>query len=156
MLLEHVRRSEHHGPVPLGLPSAPPLSVLNGGTAELRLDASAASVPTSRSWARTAARAVGSSSDAVELAELLTSELVTNAVRYGPVGGLIVVRARRDGPWFDITVTDENRNAPVVRDATTGEIGGRGLHLVQELAVRWGFTLHLWDGKSVWFQIDAE
>ena len=89
-----------------------------------------------------------------EVAVLLTSELVTNAILYGH--GPLELRAHTEGSALRIEVRDqEPASPPVLRsDADLTEIGGRGLQLVDTLADRWGWTAEA-EGKVVWFELDA-
>ncbi|MFE1441477.1 SpoIIE family protein phosphatase [Streptomyces sp. NPDC058739] len=78
--------------------------------------------------------------------ELLVSELVTNAVRYGrPPVGLRLIR----GATLVCEVSDAGSTAPHLRRARTYDEGGRGLLLVAQLSERWG-TRHAADGKTIW------
>jgi anti-sigma regulatory factor (Ser/Thr protein kinase) len=89
-----------------------------------------------------------------EVAVLLTSELVTNAILYGH--GPLELRAHTEGSALRIEVRDqEPASPPVLRsDADLTEIGGRGLQLVDTLADRWGWSAEA-QGKVVWFELDA-
>jgi anti-sigma regulatory factor (Ser/Thr protein kinase) len=89
-----------------------------------------------------------------EVAVLLTSELVTNAILYGH--GPLELRAHTEGSALRIEVRDqEPASPPVLRsDADLTEIGGRGLQLVDTLADRWGWSAEA-EGKVVWFELDA-
>ncbi|QES52159.1 protein phosphatase [Streptomyces venezuelae] len=79
-------------------------------------------------------------------AELMLSELVTNAVRYG--GEPIQVRLIRDRTLI-CEVSDGSSTAPHLRRAATTDEGGRGLFLVAQLSQAWGtrYTSH---GKVIW------
>ncbi|ANS68898.1 regulatory protein [Streptomyces lincolnensis] len=88
-----------------------------------------------------------------EVAELLTSELVTNALVHtdhdavftavvGPRGLRVEVR--------DFVARRPRMCVPVADDGTHG----RGLMLVQSLADAWGVRAH-GVGKSVWFELDG-
>ncbi|MCX4825178.1 SpoIIE family protein phosphatase [Streptomyces sp. NBC_01142] len=79
-------------------------------------------------------------------AELLLSELVTNAVRYGT--GPIQVRLIH-GRTLICEVHDTSSTAPRLRHAATTDEGGRGLFLVAQLAQTWG-TRYTTDGKVIW------
>ncbi|MFJ9338721.1 ATP-binding protein [Streptomyces sp. NPDC101733] len=72
---------------------------------------------------------------------LVTSELVTNAMRHG--GGLTAFRAEvRDGA-FRVLVADRNPDPPVTRvGPTVGCVGGYGWRLVHTLASHVTVTLH--------------
>ncbi|MFF4209163.1 SpoIIE family protein phosphatase [Streptomyces sp. NPDC001796] len=79
-------------------------------------------------------------------AELLLSELVTNAVRYG--SGPIHVRLIHDRTLI-CEVADTSSTAPHLRHAATYDEGGRGLFLVAQLAQSWG-TRYTDEGKVIW------
>ncbi|MFD9097975.1 SpoIIE family protein phosphatase [Streptomyces collinus] len=78
--------------------------------------------------------------------ELILSELVTNAIRYGspPVG----VRLLR-GRCLICEVSDGSGTSPRLRRAATTDEGGRGLFLVAQFAQRWG-TRYTPRGKVIW------
>ncbi|MFI1167609.1 SpoIIE family protein phosphatase [Streptomyces sp. NPDC020801] len=78
--------------------------------------------------------------------ELLVSELVTNAIRYGvdPIT-LRVIRERT----LVCEVSDGSSTAPYLRYAYATDEGGRGLFLVAQFARRWG-TRHMAHGKTIW------
>ncbi|MEV8592743.1 SpoIIE family protein phosphatase [Streptomyces sp. NPDC052012] len=78
--------------------------------------------------------------------ELILSELVTNAIRYG--GPPIRVRMLRDRHLI-CEVFDGSSTSPHLRYATMTDEGGRGLFLVAQLAERWG-TRYLPAGKVIW------
>lgn len=84
-------------------------------------------------------------------AELLASELVTNAVRHA--SGPIDVRAYlRDG-YLRLEVADSAVDRQVVpRTAHADDEGGRGMELVDKLSARWGWrsTGH---SKVVWLDL---
>ncbi|MGY5030944.1 SpoIIE family protein phosphatase [Streptomyces sp. 900116325] len=79
-------------------------------------------------------------------AELLVSELVGNAVRYGrsPIG-LRLLRAE----GLICEVSDGSLTTPRIRHATETDEGGRGLQLVAALAQRWG-ARYTATGKCIW------
>ncbi|MFE4306350.1 SpoIIE family protein phosphatase [Streptomyces sp. NPDC056891] len=78
--------------------------------------------------------------------ELIVSELVTNAIRYGkpPVHLRLVLDSA-----LTCEVLDANSTAPHMRRARTFDEGGRGLLLVAQFAERWG-TRHGREGKTIW------
>ncbi|WP_225844760.1 ATP-binding protein [Streptomyces sp. HPF1205] len=89
-----------------------------------------------------------------DAAELVLSELVTNAVRHArsPRGRLIETRVRRlpDGR-VRIEVHDANTDLPVPRASSDTDEGGRGLQLVDALtAHQWGVSGRTGVGKAVW------
>ncbi|MBC9729341.1 SpoIIE family protein phosphatase/ATP-binding protein [Streptomyces sp. TRM68367] len=78
--------------------------------------------------------------------ELILSELVTNAIRYGVAP--IRVRILRDRKLI-CEVFDSSSTSPHLRYATMTDEGGRGLFLVAQVAERWG-TRYLPAGKVIW------
>jgi len=78
--------------------------------------------------------------------ELILSELITNAIRYGTEP--IHVRMLRDRSLVS-EVSDSSSTSPHLRYAATTDEGGRGLFLVAQLAERWG-TRYTARGKVIW------
>ncbi|WP_280685179.1 SpoIIE family protein phosphatase [Kitasatospora sp. MAA19] len=78
--------------------------------------------------------------------ELILSELITNAIRYGTEP--IRVRMLRDTSLV-CEVSDGSSTAPHLRYAATTDEGGRGLFLVAQMAERWG-TRYTARGKVIW------
>jgi anti-sigma regulatory factor (Ser/Thr protein kinase) len=78
--------------------------------------------------------------------ELVVSELVTNAIRYG--GTPIRLRLIRDRTLI-CEVTDGSSTAPHLRRARVFDEGGRGLLLVAQLTQRWG-ARQTASGKVIW------
>ncbi|MFI6007260.1 SpoIIE family protein phosphatase [Streptomyces sp. NPDC051243] len=89
-------------------------------------------------------------SEASFTAELVVSELVTNAIRYGihPIR----LRLIHDAATLICEVSDNSHTAPHLRRAKTFDEGGRGLLLVAQLTQRWG-SRHTGDGKTIWAEI---
>ncbi|MGK5556966.1 ATP-binding protein [Actinomadura kijaniata] len=83
---------------------------------------------------------------------VLLSELVTNAVRYGGPGG-IVVQLTLDGGWLVGEVSDHNPDGPAPRRAGPEDEGGRGLALLVRLSAASGWYPTV-GGKTVWFAQD--
>lgn len=69
-------------------------------------------------------------------AELLVSEVVTNAVVHGRP--TVTLEVQVAGPRLRVAVTDCSPCLPVVRDLDLMGTGGRGMALVAALAERWG------------------
>ncbi|MFI7363846.1 SpoIIE family protein phosphatase [Streptomyces sp. NPDC050149] len=88
--------------------------------------------------------------DAVEAAELMVSELVTNAVKHGRTHH-IGLRLVRTGALL-CEVTDDEPAPATLLDATADDESGRGLVLVSSLAREWG-TSTTARGKTVWFEL---
>ncbi|WP_185932914.1 SpoIIE family protein phosphatase/ATP-binding protein [Streptomyces sp. WAC 01325] len=78
--------------------------------------------------------------------ELILSELITNAIRYGAEP--IHVRLIRDRA-LTCEVSDGSSTSPHLRYAATTDEGGRGLFLVSQMAERWG-TRYTPQGKVIW------
>ncbi|MFJ2608483.1 SpoIIE family protein phosphatase [Streptomyces sp. NPDC091279] len=78
--------------------------------------------------------------------ELVLSELVTNAIRYG--ADPIRVRVLFDRTLI-CEVYDSSSTSPHLRYAAMTDEGGRGLFLVSQLAERWG-TRYTPEGKVIW------
>ncbi|MEJ8646035.1 SpoIIE family protein phosphatase [Streptomyces sp. MS1.HAVA.3] len=83
-------------------------------------------------------------------AELVVSELVTNAYRYGG-GTPVTLRLIRDRSLI-CEVSDSSSTAPHLRRARITDEGGRGLFLVAQFTDRWG-TRYTRDGKTVWTEL---
>ncbi|MET9896990.1 SpoIIE family protein phosphatase [Streptomyces sp. NPDC006446] len=83
-------------------------------------------------------------------AELVVSELVTNAIRYGE--SPIRLRLIHDDETLICEVSDSSHTAPHLRRAKTFDEGGRGLLLVAQLTQRWG-SRHTPDGKTIWAEL---
>lgn len=90
--------------------------------------------------------------DTIEVAQLLTSEVVTNAVLHTGEGLVLQVDVARRG--LRITVEDTSSDVPCRRDAGDEAVDGRGVALVARLSSSWGCDL-LPTGKRVWFELLA-
>ena len=90
------------------------------------------------------------SQESLEIAVLLASELVTNAVLHGrgPVG----LAVARSDEAVQLEVSDESPIWPVLRSLDSDASNGRGLLFVDRLASRWGVRPDGL-GKVVWFII---
>jgi len=80
--------------------------------------------------------------------ELIVSELVTNAVRYGGHGP-ITLRLIRGRDVLICEVSDPSNTQPRLRRALATDEGGRGLFLVAQLTERWGSRYQQY-GKTIW------
>ncbi|MFA1545266.1 ATP-binding protein [Actinomadura chokoriensis] len=135
---------------PHGLPTIhePPPMLLD----ELMLPAERESVPRARRFSRS----VTAKSGIAHLrddAEVLISELVTNAVRHA-TGSALRVRLLRAGTRLRIEVHDQGTGVPRPRQVDLMEQTGRGWFLVAVMADRHG-TEHTPSGKSVWCEVRA-
>lgn len=80
------------------------------------------------------------------MTELVVSELVTNAIRYGAEP--IRLRLIRDRTLI-CEVSDGSSTAPHLRRAHAFDEGGRGLLPVAQLTESWG-TRQTATGKTIW------
>lgn len=87
--------------------------------------------------------------DLAYVAELVVSELVTNAIRYGkPPLRLRLIHDQN----LICEVSDGNSTAPHLRRARSDDEGGRGLFLVAQLTDHWG-TRYAARGKIIWAEL---
>ncbi|WP_258053296.1 SpoIIE family protein phosphatase [Streptomyces sp. Ru72] len=113
--------------------------------AAMEVPADPAAVADTRSWALDRLAAWGLD-DHSFVTELVVSELVTNAIRYGQPP--IQLRLLNVGNLI-CEVSDASSTAPHMRRARLSDEGGRGLLLVAQLTHRWG-TRHSRQGKTIW------
>ncbi|WP_131745891.1 ATP-binding protein [Frankia sp. Cppng1_Ct_nod] len=93
-----------------------------------------------------------------EVARLLVSEVVTNAVRYTRSNDPLRVQVIAQSDRVRIAVGDGSTMRPVLRAVRDDDESGRGMHLVAALASEWGVVDTLADdspGKHVWFELAA-
>jgi anti-sigma regulatory factor (Ser/Thr protein kinase) len=109
--------------------------------------------PTSAAYARRRVRGFCAdlSPDLQAVAQLLTSELVTNALRHGE--GAIAMTMTVDSSELRVEVADDSPYPPRRTHAPLDGTGGRGVLLVERLASSWGTIPHPGDGKAVWFTL---
>ncbi|MFG3290926.1 ATP-binding protein [Streptomyces sp. NPDC048179] len=124
-----------------------------------RLSRSRRSVPRSRAALHAVLGGWGAGQDVLEAAELVLSELVTNALRVpvpsGRQVGVRILRAPADG-LLRLEVSDAGSGTPEVRMPGDEETGGRGLLLVEATAHRWGVEEREGGiGKTVWAESKA-
>jgi anti-sigma regulatory factor (Ser/Thr protein kinase) len=86
----------------------------------------------------------------VETAELLVTELATNALRYGKFPIELQVLLLDDTVTF--AVADSDPPLPRFRRSSYDDEGGRGLQLVATMASRWGARATS-AGKVVWCEL---
>jgi anti-sigma regulatory factor (Ser/Thr protein kinase) len=124
-------------------------------------------LPTSPFWARRYTRLFldscrGISADTAEIAELLVSELVTNAVRFAgdpartlryserASASLIRLSLRHFLQFLLIEVYDADSNPPIRSLADDQAENGRGLMLVEALSKEWSYFVPPGGGKVVY------
>jgi anti-sigma regulatory factor (Ser/Thr protein kinase) len=90
-----------------------------------------------------------------DVATLLTSEVVSNAIRHTAEGHTKLTVAVADGV-LEIGVTDADKeHLPERQDSLDSSAeSGRGLAIVEAMSEGWGVNL-LPEGKEIWFLLDA-
>ena len=114
------------------------------------------SVRTGRAFTRTVLLDWGVP-DLVDVAGLVVSELVTNALRHGVPAGdgcgadrSVGLRLLGQARYVMCLVSDPGNGIPVLREADPFAENGRGLTVVETCSVRWGWHLLDGGGKVVW------
>jgi len=98
---------------------------------------------------------LGVDSEWLDTLELLTSEVITNALLHAD-SHQIYVDARQDdeGGGVRVSVSDNDYRGPLLLpDEHPRVLGGRGLPIVQALADQWGIDSFLF-GKAIWFRLE--
>ncbi|WP_351232765.1 SpoIIE family protein phosphatase [Streptomyces sp. NPDC002133] len=114
-------------------------------TAHWEIPADLAAVSKAREWTTRQLTAWGLE-DLLFTTELIVSELVTNAIRYGHAPAELRL-IRHD--VLVCEVTDSSSTQPRLRRARTTDEGGRGLFIIAQLAARWGCR-HGQNRKTIW------
>ncbi|MGV9421614.1 ATP-binding protein [Streptomyces sp. NPDC003674] len=81
-------------------------------------------------------------------AQLVVSELITNALRHAPGPCALLLEVAPGRHEVRVTVSDTSQAPPVVRPVDAQRLGGRGLHLVLRICGRLRVTRHA-QGKRV-------
>jgi anti-sigma regulatory factor (Ser/Thr protein kinase) len=116
----------------------------------VELDPSAAAAAEARTALETLAGRV--EVDVLDDLRLLVSELVTNCVRHSaaPAGSPVQLAVTAAESSVFVEVTDAGHGfVPRARTEDQHKGSGWGLHLVDQIAQRWGV-----DGPRVWFELD--
>jgi anti-sigma regulatory factor (Ser/Thr protein kinase) len=87
----------------------------------------------------------------VDTVELLTSEVVTNAILHGQSGPQLAVTV--EGSVVRVAVQDRSPALPVRRLTHLDDVSGRGVVIVEELATAWGVERERNGSKRVWFEV---
>jgi anti-sigma regulatory factor (Ser/Thr protein kinase) len=135
--------------VPHGSDGTDPSGRVSGDAAVLRFPADATEVSAVRRFLRETFDAWGLT--AYENAELVVSELVSNAIQHG-AGPPLVRLVRRSGR-VRIEVDDASGRPPVVRRPGHQQPSGRGLAIIGYLALEWGHRRRPAGGKTVWAEV---
>ncbi|MFE9454734.1 SpoIIE family protein phosphatase [Streptomyces sp. NPDC006739] len=109
----------------------------------------AGEVARARSLSRDQLAAWGVDEAASFVVELVVSELVTNAIRYG--GAPVCLRLIQERGLI-VEVSDGGHTSPHLRRAAMEDEGGRGLFLVAQLTRSWG-TRYTSRGKTIWTEV---
>lgn len=117
----------------------------------LDLEDGSAAVPTGRRAARTAL--AGGPPEVVDAAELVVTELLTNALLHGAAPVRLVVAM--EGEQVRLEVSDGSHVLPVRLLTSTDGMTGRGLALVDALAETWGVEPTP-DGKTIWAELTPD
>ncbi|WP_255650180.1 ATP-binding protein [Frankia sp. ArI3] len=107
-------------------------------------------VPQARRVLREGMRMAQLPEDVRSTAELLVSELVTNAVKYGQPPLWLLIEMRPG--LIHASVSDTSTVLPQRRTAAPDAEGGRGLLVLDALAGSWG-TVMAESGKYLWFDL---
>lgn len=133
------------------------LAVMTGANvlASLTIRGRAEHVSEARSFV---AKAIGADNPAADVAILLTSEIVTNAVVHSDsrcAGGtvMLVVTEISGGLRIEVADNGSDLSTPVVKGDVYAS-DGHGLYLVQALADQWGYVRDE-TGTTVWFWLSA-
>jgi anti-sigma regulatory factor (Ser/Thr protein kinase) len=144
---------------PMNTPRRRPFCV-----SSLRLTAEPIAVGLSRAFIRQTLRG-WQLTDHIEVAELVVSELVTNAVKSSGVTTpdpkmrsitaqhIIGVQLRLVGASLYVEVWDRGDGSPVLPQQSPDAEGGRGLFLVESVSRRWGVHRPAVGGKTVWAEL---
>ena len=92
-------------------------------------------------------------------AQLLTTELVTNAVRHADVdeGGTLELSVVVTPATVRVAVTDPGGpTRPRLHDLDVSVPGGMGLYLVDRLSTRWGTERAKNGATEVWFELEHD
>ncbi len=125
-------------------------------TAQLELDHCVGAPRSARRFLSTVLEAWGLPFGVVERSELLVSELVSNAFLHGrgPIH-LFVSAEQVPAESIRVEVSNVGDGHPSLRRSNRGELSGRGLQLVEDLAKGWGAASV--DGHTVvWFEVDPD
>ena len=96
-------------------------------------------------------------------AELVVSELVTNAIRHGLVSARRIIeeypvglRLLAQDSFVTCMVTDPGPQMPIRNVAGPVAESGRGLQVVEACSLRWGWQPLEGGGKVVWAQLQQD
>ena len=122
-------------------------------TVGVDLPSSAASVSRARRFTETWCQA-WEITGTIDVALLVVSELVTNAITHGQ--GTCALRLRIDDGALRVEVGDRGAGSPEITDAGANDEGGRGLRIVALSSRAWGVDGAGEGSKVVWAEIPLE
>jgi two-component sensor histidine kinase len=99
------------------------------------------------------------SAEHIGTAQLLITELISNAVKFGKPPGASVPAGISLALWLlggtlVIEVSDQSAGIPVLRAADRESLDGRGLHLVRALSSQWSYYVPNPGWKTVFCVLD--
>lgn len=124
----------------------------SAASVSMRLPPDVSSPASAREFVSTALRTNHVAPETVDVARLLTSELVTNAVVHARSPMVVSVRVTDRRVRVEVEDRAASLGRPEMPDDT--EPRGRGLTIVSRLAQNWGIEQHD-DRKTVWFELGA-
>lgn len=124
--------------------------------ADLVLAPERQSVAVGRHWVVRTVAANGVTGMANQVVELLTSELLSNAVLHGAAGLPIHLGVCGTDTVVRVSVSDSVPERPVVLHPAPVAPSGRGMAIVEAMSNRWGVDAREEGGKVVWFEIDLD
>jgi anti-sigma regulatory factor (Ser/Thr protein kinase) len=136
-----------------GSASPRPVAPLGSGPGRIRttLEPALTSVGAARRFVRDVLTSRHVTGGVVDVVELLTSEVVTNALLHASCAEELVIQlgAKR----VRVEVSDSSPEPPVKRRIDVAAASGRGLTIVDKMASRWGVDQTRQGGKRVWFEV---
>lgn len=114
------------------------------------------SVAIGRHWVVRTAAARGAVGMTNQVLELLSSELLANAVLHGPTQTGIGLQLVVSEEVARVSVSDGAEAGPVVMRTDPSALSGRGMAIVEAMSSRWGVEVHEDGGKTVWFELDLD
>ena len=147
------RRGDRHsgGEQGFGLPARGKTDLVESS---IRLICDARSVPEARHFVTAAVHRWNGPGDLSD-AELLTTEVVTNAVVHGGTDVDLAVRYDPKTEMITVEVRDHGLEHLHRPDDDQHATSGRGLSIVDRVADSWGVTEVPGEGKVVWFALRA-
>ncbi len=125
------------------------------GACSVELDATLEAARIARTYVTDVLSAWALPADLIDMARLLTSELVTNAITHGQGQGqrrTFTLEVRSFGCCLSVDVADHSPGVPVRRSSEGDAEHGRGLLLIAQVADSWGYYFNA-DRKHVWFHL---